>query len=639
MTVLYFIFALIALGFLVFIHELGHYFVARWVGMRVETFSIGFGKPLLKWERKGVQWQLAMLPFGGFVKIAGTEFGKKDANNQPIDPYKVEGGFFQRSPLKRIAVAVAGPCANFILAFLIFVALYFAGGRVKPFSEYTKIVGWVDPDSELYADGLRPGDVLTKLNGKAYTNSKDLLYAAMASGENVTVEGLHVNYDSGEKTPFKYTVERYLSPLALNDLYTTGIQSGAKYLIYDKTSPLMEGSPMEGSGIESGDRLVWADGQLIFSLDQLSHLLNSDKAYVTVKRKDQTFFSRQKRVLASDLIIPPTTRNELQDWQYEAGLKGRWQDLYVLPYILSADGTIVGLLSFIDGDCQKEAFATREDRLEVGDRLIAIDGVAVETSYQLLDLLQTKHVNLIVEKDVSSKQLESWKEADRDFVKNLDTKQIEALAATVGTKNAPPQEGRYTLLRPVQPKRLDQFNLSPETRQAFKTHYDKQRQEIENIKSPERKAKMLKTLNNEQHKYILGVTLEDRQVEYNPSPFAIFSDVFSETFMTLKALIFGYLNPKWLAGPIGIVQVIQHGWKVGVGEALFWISAISVNLGVLNLLPIPVLDGGYICLSLWEIITRRQVKPRTIEKLIVPFVILLIGLIIFLTFQDISRFF
>ncbi len=110
-------------------------------------------------------------------------------------------------------------------------------------------------------------------------------------------------------------------------------------------------------------------------------------------------------------------------------------------------------------------------------------------------------------------------------------------------------------------------------------------------------------------------------MNYNPAPWTLFGAVFTETWQTLKALITGYLNPKWLSGPVGIVQVLHHGWQLGVKEALFWLGAISVNLGFLNLLPIPILDGGYICLSLWELITRRKLKAKTMERLIIPFVV------------------
>ncbi len=135
----YAILALVGLGVLIFVHELAHYFMALRVGMKVEVFSIGFGKPLIVWKWQGVKWQLAMLPFGGYVRIAGME------TKGGVEPYKISGGFFAKTPFARIQVALAGPVANLVLGFLIFTLIWTCGGRIKSFSEHTNIVGWVDP--------------------------------------------------------------------------------------------------------------------------------------------------------------------------------------------------------------------------------------------------------------------------------------------------------------------------------------------------------------------------------------------------------------------------------------------------------------------------------------------------------------
>src|SRR3989338_3656807 len=109
-SILYAIFAILGLGFLVFIHELGHYFVARRGGMRVEAFAIGFGKPLYTWEHKGVKWHINMLPFGGYVKIAGMH------KEKGVEPSDIVDGFFGKSHWKRIQVALAGPVVNIVFA-------------------------------------------------------------------------------------------------------------------------------------------------------------------------------------------------------------------------------------------------------------------------------------------------------------------------------------------------------------------------------------------------------------------------------------------------------------------------------------------------------------------------------------------
>ncbi|MCP5470071.1 MAG: site-2 protease family protein [Chlamydiales bacterium] len=646
MTIFYFILAAAALGILVFIHELGHYFVARWVGMTVETFSIGFGRPILKWKWQNVDWQIGWLPFGGFVKIMGMEFSKKDRELYN-EPYEIPNGFFAKAPWKRIAVALAGPLANFLLALLVFCTLFVMGGREKPFSEFTQIIGWVDPQSEIYAQGVRPGDILTEYNGKPYKSSKDLLYATMLAGKDVQLKGFHVDYATGERRPFDYTIESYPAPGSLDDILTTGITANARYMIYDKvgTSPnvLSEGSPMLESGIQYGDQLVWGDGELLFSMEQVSHLINANKVLLTVKRGDEVFLSRQPRVLTPDLNFPSHVRNELEDWQYESDIKERWSELFVLPYVINGEGFVEQPVPFIDEESRLEAFPLHaysevlEAPLEPGDRILSVDGAAVSHGYEILKGVQTHKVQLIAKRNVSSKTHILWSEEDALFVEDVDWKAINETTKLIGT-GLHAQDG-YVLLNPIAPKKIHQFGLSQEARESMATEMDKQKKQVATIKDQEKRSAAMAYLEKVQNRKLLGIYLQDRLVEYNPNPIAMFGNVFVETGQTLKALVLGYLHPKWLSGPIGIVRVIHHGWKIGIGEALFWIAAISINLGFLNLLPIPVLDGGYVCLALWEWITRRRIKAKTMERLIIPFVVLLIAFLVFLTFQDISRLF
>lgn len=646
MTILYFILAAIGLGILVFIHELGHYFAAKLTGMTVEVFSIGFGKPILKWRWHQVDWQLGWLPFGGYVKIAGMEFGKKDKYTYN-DPYSIPNGFFTKAPWKRIIVACAGPFANFLLAFLIFTLLWVSGGREKPFSEFTHIIGWVDPQSELYELGVRPGDELASYNGRPYTNSKDLLYAAMLSGKKIILSGYHVDYASQTKKPFTYTIHGYQMPNFPKGILTTGIATTARYLIYDRfpngaENGLPPGSPMLNSGIEYGDRLAWADGDYLFSMDQLSHIINQGKAFLTVKRDNEIILTKQPRVLASDLLLPAHVKNEIIDWQYETGLHKQSQDLYMLPYVLSSEGYVESQLEFIDERDQKTAF-TADTKLELplkpGDRIIAVDGVTVNKGYEILEKLQQHHVVIIVEKNQPIASKISWKNGDKVFEEPRHFQPIAALTKGIGLPQSNRRADHFLILNPIEPKSIDQFNSSTEVQAETQNELNKQKESLEGIRDKAKRVASLEMFEKSQKKLLLGIYLQDRNVNYNPQPAALLSNVLIETWQTLKALVMGYLSPKWISGPVGIVQVLHHGWKLGVSEALFWLGAISVNLAFFNLLPIPVLDGGYICLSLWEWITGRRLKAKTMERLIIPFVVLLIGLLIFLTFQDILRLF
>ena len=149
-SMLYIIVAILGLSFLIFIHELGHYFMARRLGMRVETFSIGFGKPIYSWVRDGVKWQIGWILFGGFVKIAGMD------TSEGRDLYEIKDGFFGKKPWDRIKVSFMGPFVNIVFALIAFTVLWSIGGREKNFSDYTRKIGWIDPKSELYIKGIRP---------------------------------------------------------------------------------------------------------------------------------------------------------------------------------------------------------------------------------------------------------------------------------------------------------------------------------------------------------------------------------------------------------------------------------------------------------------------------------------------------
>ncbi len=137
----------------------------------------------------------------------------------------------------------------------------------------------------------------------------------------------------------------------------------------------------------------------------------------------------------------------------------------------------------------------------------------------------------------------------------------------------------------------------------------------------------------------LGSEVHDKSITYNPTPFILVKNFLVETYRTLSSLVTGHLSPKFLAGPIGIGKIMFDGWKVGVGQAMYWLGLISLNLGVINLLPLPVLDGGHIMFCLYEMITRRRISPKVMEKMVLPFVILIITFFIYVTYHDIARFF
>ncbi len=645
-NLIYILLAILGLSFLIFIHELGHYWMARRVGMRVETFAIGFGKPIYSWVRDGVKWQIGWLLFGGFVKIAGTD------TDSSVDPYEVKDGFFGKSPWDRLKVAFMGPFVNLVFALLVFAMLWAFGGRTKTFTEYTSKIGWVDPASELYALGVRPGDEIESYDGHPFSSYKDHLYASMFGDEEVEVKGTKIDYETGERFPFSYTVNTYSNPaFADKDIKTTGINSSASYVIYDrlpngKENPLPEGSPMEDSGLQYGDRILWVDGETVFSNVQLSEVLNDGRVLMTIKRGNDIIHRRVPRIKAQELRPDSEFREEMIDWMYEAGINSRrFQDLYAIPYNLTYDCVVEGELRFVDSENQEEAFPVHlfsemEEALRPGDRIIAVQGQPVTRSYEVLRDLQKKNVQIIVERDSTAVEVVPYQMANASFNQTVEWMQLHQIVDSIGTDNQRSQAGNLVLLSPVTPMARLDFPMSEETKAWYATELLEKKQEIEKVDDPEKRAQLLNQLDENQKLLVLGMpNPQDRKVIYNPNPMTAFFNVSKEIGRTIQALFSGSLSPKYIAGPVGIVHMVQTTSSQSLLEALFWIGAISLNLGVLNLLPVPILDGGTIVFSLIEMITGRRMKPKTLEKVVIVFAVLLISFFLFLTYNDISRVF
>ncbi len=581
--------ALLALGFIIFIHELGHYWMARRSGMRVEAFGIGFGKPIVTLMRKGVRWNIGWIPFGGYVKIAGME---KEGD---LDPKDIQDGFFGSPPISRILVAFAGPLANIILSFVLFFAVFAMGGRTKPFSEVTNRIGWVDPDSELYQSGVRPGDIVLAYDNKPFHLSSDHLQASMTARDSLVVEGLKKT-DQGA-APFRSQVRPYSFPKGSDSgIRTSGIMVPANFLVWNplpgELGAFASNTPILSSGIKPKDRIVWVNGEEIYSSYQLSTLFNSKTTFLTVKRGAQILQLKVPVVAYSDCKIEPDVRGEIADWQWAAGLKSvKPNQLVILPYNLTNDAVVEGPLEILEG-------SKIDTQLLPSDIIMAIQGVPITNSTELLQELQ-KHKAIIIVERMAFEPRYSMKEATQLFDLEGDQNNLKNLLKQVGSgKQA--QAGNLYLLSPVELASLD--------------------------------------AENGKKMWLLGLSqVTDINVIYNPGPIETIETAVTDMYRTLSALVSGYLSPKWLSGPVGMVQIIQKQTGVSVPDALFWIGLISLYLALTNLLPLPVLDGGYILLALFELVTGKKVSTKALEKLIMVFTVILIGLIIFVTYHDIVR--
>jgi regulator of sigma E protease len=162
-----FITFLIVLSILVFIHELGHFTVARLLGVKVYVFSIGFGKKLISKQWKGTEWSLSLIPLGGYVKMKGQEDLNPAISNHDHDSYNV------KTPFERILILLAGPLANFLLAFVIYILIGLLGNN-----HLSPTIGKVVENSPAYKSGLKANDTIVKINDieiKTWNDLSDII--------------------------------------------------------------------------------------------------------------------------------------------------------------------------------------------------------------------------------------------------------------------------------------------------------------------------------------------------------------------------------------------------------------------------------------------------------------------------------
>jgi len=156
LSILHTIFVMaIVLGFMILIHEFGHYAAAKYFGVRVEVFSIGFGKRLLGFKRGETDYRIAAIPLGGYVKMSGEN---------PMDSRSDDPGEFLNHPRwQRFVIALAGPAMNIMLAVALLTGVYMMHYEYPAVLDEPAVIGWVNPDSPAERGGIKVGDKIVQV--------------------------------------------------------------------------------------------------------------------------------------------------------------------------------------------------------------------------------------------------------------------------------------------------------------------------------------------------------------------------------------------------------------------------------------------------------------------------------------------
>lgn len=531
----------VLLGILIFVHELGHFLVARWCGVRVETFSLGFGKKILQYKKGDTVYALSIIPLGGYVKMFGDQIGDSFSDEEK------KFAFTQKPLLQRFAIVSAGPIMNFLFAILVFAVIAMLGIEVPQ-----SVVGDVDPKSAAYAAGLRSQDRIHAVNGEAIQSQDEFQKLINNSiDREARIEISHLN--SQEIRTITVPVIPIPNPNLLSLTESIGSIEGLSWTSKGTIVGLKPQSPLLQLGMKTGSKITMINEVSVRTWDDLIAALSAAPARssLTVKFVDLD----EETTKPSEKVITLSPGN----FQYSMnGLGIEGSDLYIDKIIKDGPADIAGL--------------------KMGDRLVSINGI----------------------------EIHKWS----DFADNVQKYN--------GNDPLP-----LTVLREGE---LVKLSAKPEVK------------------------KQMTSQGVEESRYLIGVTaianfadlLRVKKVIQNPLKALAEGvrqtwDYSSMTVLTFIRLIEGKLSPKNISGVITIGQAAKVTYEIGVVSFLHLMGLISVNLFVLNLLPIPVLDGGHL---LFYSIEAMKGSPLSMAKMELAQQIgfaLLIGLMIFALFNDFSR--
>ncbi len=489
------------LGVLIFIHELGHFAVAKWLNVKVEKFSIGFGPSLFTRTIGETEYVVAALPLGGFVKMLGEVPG------ETLPPDEVGRAFNLRPVWQRIAIALAGPIMNLVLPVFLIAAILMAGVPTL-----TSRMGGVLPGSAAERAGLREGDRVVAAAGEPLWRWEDLETKLRAPG----APALSLQIERDGETQAIELVREAEDEGAFG---TSGLSWHAPVARVGVSDPA---SPAAQAGIRTGDRIVSLNGEPVANFHALERLLPTLAAPLEVELV---------RPLDGETETVRTTLRELPGPQASPASLG------LLPV-----GVRIAAV--------EPASPAKRAGLESGDVVLSVNGGLATSSEQVKNLI--------------------W-----------------------GSGGVPLE------LHVLRDKRELRLSATPTERQI-----------------------PVESGGTELH-WGIGVSLgpSDEGAEYRDdvvsNPLVALGrgaqrtgDILAMIVGGIAQLVTGNVGMNSLSGPIGIGEIAADAYQTSWAQFVWLMAVISVNLAILNLLPIPVLDGGQIVLAAAEGIKGSPLPAR-----------------------------
>jgi len=540
------------LGGLIFVHELGHFLVAKALGVKVVRFSIGFGPRLLGFTRGETEYRIAALPLGGYVKMAG------DDPNQTMAPEDRGRGFLEQSPGRRFLIAAAGPAANIVFPVLLYVAVgLFQNGREVP----GPTLGTVAPGSPAAEAGLRPGDRILSVTAPGaaphpirwFSDLRDAV--AGRPGQPLTFE---VERGGARLPPL---VIRPAEARETNALGTT--RRGLIGVSPDHAAALVVPAAGAGGGVEPLDLVVKAGGKPVRHLGELEAAL----AAVGCGPIDLEVLRDRPVRLPGAAVSSPETASLPKVPSCAPGGG---------PSLLPADPSVSTVVAQVVPGGPAEAAGLRR-----GDSVAAVNGKPTRTYRELNQLA-------------------------------AEFRAGQPVALRLG-------DGRELSLVPAEQEVRDR-----DTGEARKIPFL-------GFAAPSRSALAGQAL------FAELVPLRMGPLEIATRAVAQVGEATRSIAVGIGRIVTGKLSVRNVGGPITFFSIAAQAAEEGWETFLATMAVISINLGLVNLLPIPVLDGGHIVACALEAVTRRRpsLRAREIANLVGLALLALLMLVAFR--NDIAR--
>ena len=570
----------------IFVHELGHFLAAKWRGLKVERFSIGFGPRVFGWTGKdGVDYRISLLPLGGYVAIPEL------ADMELIEGKSAQGGAGEGAPSKQISytdkviVFAAGAFFNVLFALVLACILWVVKSPSHEGYDSTEI-GYVAETIEVEAGvtvpgpaweaGLRPGDRILSLDGEK-VESFDKIVQGIALGTQRSEDGrpqatLLIERDNAvlEKKVFPRLVSH--NPRSGDFIRMIGIEPTNSVTVAPQ-----ENSPAALAGVRYGDR--WTQVATGAELREDSW-------------KTLHSFSEFREIVSAcvgENGVQPVRVRYVRDG-------GKPEELSIVPKAIPVKSE-TALIRFKENGTERvlRLIAAPEDLSNTAirakrDTLRVLDGLPADSAYAetflpgtLVDGIAEQGSGIAAPKTPADLKAVFPGEAPRE---------ISVFVTSPGGEGASVRISAATI------------SLEPESREAF-----------------------------------LGVLLLREEQLKRKSPWQQFADAFDMTFKSIG----GLLNPN---SDIGISHL---NGVFSIGDTYYAVSSnlrsvlvltvlININLAILNLLPIPVLDGGHILIATIQRLRRRPISPRVVNGVQFVFIFLLLLFMGFVLFKDFARF-